>query len=197
VTEPGNPEPSKVAPGADLRTDLPGYEVYRDGELIAECGNIKDYWREDLVGFLSGSGSSLDPILAEANVAYRRVGNYITNIQCVPAGRFKGPISVSLRLFKGFQEAVRAIQISSRHPAVHGAPIHTGDPAAIGIKDITRPDYAARDTRPMQPDEIALFWASGSSDSYIARESKIPFMITHRATELFVTDRTVEELAIF
>jgi len=196
VTEPGNPHPSEtIAKGADLRTDLPRYRVFEHGKLIDEPTDIMEYWRDDLVAFLIGCSLSFDWLLEAANIQQRQVGVFTTNIQCRPAGPFHGPVLVSGRLLRGAQEAVRAAQISSRCPAVHGAPVHIGDPSVIGIKDITEPDMWKFGVIP-EPDEIPVFWACGVTPQAAAMEAKPPLMITHCPAHMFVTDRRSEEYAI-
>jgi len=185
VTEPGDPHPKLVAPEADLRTDLPKYRVFQDGALIDEPTDISNYWREDLVAFVMPAGRSFDWSLRAANIQYRVTGWYVSSIQCVPAGRFHGPMAVTHRLFKTSYDAVRAVQITSRHLSMHGPPIHIGDPAIIGISA----------PAPQEPGEISMCWGCGVAKP-VALESKVPFMITHCPSYLFVTDRLSEELAV-
>lgn len=195
VTEPGNPHPTMTAPEADLRTDLPKYRVFKDGQMIDEPIDITNYWRDDLVAFLIGCSLSFDWVLKAANIQYRLTGSYWSNIQCVPAGSFHGNMQVSTRLVKGTQDAVRAVQISSRYPLFHGPPVHFGDPAAIGIKDLYRPTVDRGFIAPQEPDEIAMHWGCGITPQLVAIESKVPFLISHSPGCLFVTDRRVEEFA--
>jgi uncharacterized protein YcsI (UPF0317 family) len=197
VTEPGNPEPRLMAPGADLRTDLPKYRVYQNGKLVDEPNDIMKYWRNDLVAFLIGCSNSFEWSLKAANVHFRLLGAYTSNIQCVPAGRFHGPVAVTCRLFKNGHDAVRAVQISSRLLKVHGPPLHIGDPARIGIKDLSQPDIFSFNLPPQEPDEIAMFWGCGVTPQTVALESKIPFIITHAPGYMFMTDRLTEELSAF
>ncbi|MFC1929367.1 D-glutamate cyclase family protein [Chloroflexota bacterium] len=199
VTDPGDPEPKQVAPGADLRTDLPKYSVYRDGKLIDEPNDITGYWRDDLVAFLIGcfeNGCGL--ALEAANIQFRWYGSYPATFSCVPAGRIHGPMMVSVRAFKNAQEAVRAIQISSRHPLMHGPPIHIGDPAEIGITlgkpDPFHPEKPA--VEPPKPGEVLLSFGCGLAGQTAALESKIPLVITHNPCHQFLTDRLPEELAL-
>ena len=197
VTEVGSPHPLSAAPDADLRTDLPRYQVYEYGKIIDEPISIIDYWRDDLVAFLTGCSASFDWALQASNVCYRSTGAYTTTIPCVPAGPFHANMVVSCRLFASTHDALRAIQITSRHIRVHGPPVHIGNPAAIGVKDICHPDriYFGEVT-PQQPSEIALFWACGATLRAVATEAKLPLMIVDYPTSVFVTDRLGEELAI-
>ena len=199
VTEPGNPHPKLMAPDADLRTDLPKYRVFKDGQLTDEPIDITNYWRDDLIAFLLGCSHSFDWALRAANIHYRKIGAYTTTIPCLPAGRFHGPMQVSCRLVKSY-DASRAVQISSRYRFAHGAPVHIGDPAIIGIKDLYKPDMqTVKDVKesitPQEPDEVAMFWGDGATPRNVAVESKIPFMITHgKGGYMFITDRLIEEL---
>lgn len=196
VTEPGNPHPTLVAPEADLRTDLPKYRIFREGQLIAEPTDITDYWRDDLVAFLLGCANGFDWSLRAANVQNRLIGAYTTNIQCIPAVHFRGPMVVSCRLAKGSHNAVRAVQISSRVLAQHGPPVHIGAPEIIGISDLYNPDQCNfGEIAPVQSDEIALFWGCGITPQSVALEAKVSLMITHCPAHMFVTDRLTEELA--
>ena len=196
VTEPGDPHPKLLAPDADLRTDVPRYRVFKEGKLIDEPTDIVQYWREDLVSFLLGCSYSFEWALKAAHVQFRLIGAFTSNIQCSPAGRFEGPIAVTLRLIKGTADAVRAVQISSRMPAVHGAPVHVGNPETIGIRDIYHADlFPHPDVEHQASDEIPVFWGCGITPQLVALRAKLPLMMTHRGGHMFVTDRPVESLA--
>jgi len=198
VTERGNPHPMLVAPEADLRTDLGKYRVFREGKVIDEPTDIIKYWRDDLVAFLIGCSVSFDWSLKASNISYRYIGDYTTNIQCFPAGRFHGPMVVSCRLFDGAHNAIRAIQISSRYPNVHGAPIGIGDPKALGIKNLYHPEWTGADKTiaPQKASEVALYWGCGCTPQLVAMESKVPFMITHLPGYMFITDKFSEDFAV-
>jgi uncharacterized protein YcsI (UPF0317 family) len=135
VTDPGSPEPAQTAPGADLSTDVPRYRIWRDGELVAEPLDASAHWRDDLVGFLVGCSFTFERALAAEGLPIRHVEQgvnvpmYRTWIDCTPAGRFSGPLVVSMRPMRPDQ-AIRATQVTSRYAPVHGAPIHVGEPAA-------------------------------------------------------------------
>ncbi len=197
VTDAGSPHPLKVAPDADLRKDLSSYFIYVNGELEAEVHDITSYWRDDLVAFLTGCSRPLDDVLTAAGVRFRLIGVYNTNVH-MKSGRFQGRMRVTCRLVKGGANAVRTVQIASRYPAFHGAPIHIGAPAYIGIRDLYHPDvFALSETiAPQEPDEVAMFWGCGMSLKSVAMESKPSLMITDGDAAMFVTDLTNEELAI-
>lgn len=199
VTEPGIPEPTKAAPGANLCFDVPRYRVYRNGELVEEPTQIDHLWNEDLVGFLLGCSFTFESAMLRANLPVRHleqgcnVPMYQTNIACTPAGSLQGPMVVSMRPLKPAQ-AIQAVQVTSRYPSVHGAPIHWGDPEAIGISDLMKPDFG--DAVPVHPDEIPVFWACGVTPQAMVMQTKPDFVITHSPGCMFVTDITDESLAV-
>jgi uncharacterized protein YcsI (UPF0317 family) len=191
VTEPGSAEPRQVAPGADLRTDLPRYRVYRHGEPVEEPTELQRWWQDDLVGFLLGCSFTFENALLEAGVPVRHIERgcnvpmYRTNLACQPAGVFRGPMVVSMRPLTPAQ-AIKAVQVCSRYPRAHGAPVHFGDPAAIGIRDLARPDFG--DPVEVRPGEVPVFWACGVTPQAVAMEVKPPLLITHQPGHMFVTD---------
>jgi uncharacterized protein YcsI (UPF0317 family) len=199
VTDPGEYHPKFSAPEADLRTDLPKYKVFKNGEIIDEPTDIIQYWEEDLVAFLLGCSTNFDYILRNAKVQYRYIGDHTTNIDCVPAGCFHGTMVVSTRLFKTSHDAVRAIQITSRNLAAHGPPIHIGNPEDIGIKDIYNPNMFSFDEpiQPIESNETIMSWACGVTPQICAVSSKVPFMISHFPGHMFVSDKLSEELSVF
>jgi len=198
VTDPGSPIVTQVADSADLRTDLARYCVYENGELAAEPEDITEYWRDDLVGFLIGCSYSFEEAMVQANIPLRHldedkiVSLYTTNVPCLPAGRFSGPMVVSMRPVKR-EQMVRAVQVTSRFPDTHGAPVHIGDPAAIGV-DLDDVVFGS-DRVEVKADEVPLFWGCGCTPQAVAIASKVDFMITHKAGHLFMTDVLSEEIA--
>jgi len=198
VLDTGSPHPIVTASGADLRTDLPRYRIYRHGELEAEVTEITDYWRDDLVAFLLGCSFTFEAALLAAGIPVRHIEErcnvpmYITNIECAPAGRFRGPMVVTMRPIP-VRKVVRAVQVTARYPRVHGAPVHMGSPSAIGIDDLSRPDFGAPVT--IREGEMPVFWACGVTPQVAAREAKPELMITHAPGHMFITDVRDEELA--
>ena len=199
VVEAGEVEPTQFAPDADLRNDVPLYRVYEYGEMVSEVTDISEFWRDDLVSFLMGCSFSFESALMNAGVSLRHVERgsnvsmYITNIDTQSAGVFSGPMVVSMRPIRR-DLIVRAVQVTSRFPAVHGAPIHIGDPGAIGIEDISRPDLG--DPTEFEEDEVPVFWACGVTPQAVAASSKPSLMITHSPGHMFITDKRDEDLAV-
>ncbi len=199
VTEAGSPVPRLTAPGADIRTDIPRYRIYRKGELTDEVTDISSFWRDDLVAFLLGCSFSFEAPMIEAGLEVRHITDhhnvpmYKTNIECVPAGVFHGPMVVSMRPMKP-ADAIRAVQITTRMPFVHGAPIHIGAPEAIGIHDIDKPDFG--EPSEIRPGEVPVFWACGVTPQAVAMAVKPEFMITHAPGHMFITDIPNASLAI-
>jgi uncharacterized protein YcsI (UPF0317 family) len=199
MSEPGNPHIPSLAADLDIRTDLPGYRVWKNGELIDEPADIREWWRDDVVVFVLGCSLSFEEALMAEGLPLRHVENrarvpmYRTNVPCTPAGHFSGPLVVSMRPLKP-AHAIRAIQITSRFPAVHGAPVHVGFPEAIGINDLSHPDYG--DPVDILPDELPVFWACGVTPQAVIAAAKPPFAITHSPGRMLVTDRKNAEMAI-
>lgn len=199
VCDAGSPEPTGVAPGADLRTDVPGYRIYEHGELTAEVRDLRAHWRDDLVAFLIGCSFTFEWALLEAGVRLKHVEEgsgvamYRTSLACRAAGDFHGPMVVSMRPIAG-TEVAKAIAVSSRYPGAHGAPVHVGDPAAIGIADIARPDYG--DAQAFAPGDVPVFWACGVTPQAVALACRPPIMITHQPGHMFITDLPNSALAL-
>ena len=192
VTDTGSPRPSTLAHDADLRTDLPRYRVLRDGELIDEPTDVTRYWRDDLVGFLLGCSFTFEWALAAAGLplAHQAQGvnvpMYVTNRRCVRAGPFQGPMVVSMRPFAP-PDIPRAVEISGRFPAMHGGPMHIGDPAALGIADLGTPDFG--DPVRIDQGEVPVFWACGVTPQAVARAARPSLAIFHAPGHMFITDR--------
>jgi uncharacterized protein YcsI (UPF0317 family) len=191
VTEPGSPEPTALAPGSDLRTDLPGYCVWHSGERVAEPEHLRDHWRDDLVSFLLGCSFTFETALLQAGLPVRHleegrnVPMYRTSIACRPAGIFRGPMVVSMRPMTAAQ-AIQASVICARYPRAHGAPVHFGDPTSLGIRDLDRPDFGEPVT--IRPGEVPVFWACGVTPQAVAQAARPPFLLTHKPGHMFLTD---------
>ncbi|USK52243.1 putative hydro-lyase [Bacillus sp. CMF12] len=199
VTEPGSPVPMLSAPNADIRTDLPKYRVYKNGELAEELSDITSYWNDDMVAFLIGCSFTFEDALLKNNIPIRHIEEnrnvpmYKTNIGCLGAGQFEGPMVVSMRPMTE-KEAIRAVQVTSRFPSVHGAPVHIGNPEAIGINNIQRPDFG--DPVTIKDGEVPVFWACGVTPQAVAMHVKPEIMITHAPGHMFITDLKNEEFSV-
>ncbi|MED5621309.1 putative hydro-lyase [Ideonella sp. BN130291] len=198
VSEPGVPQLPTLGADIDIRTDVPRYRVWRHGELVDEPTDITGLWRDDLVSFVIGCSFSFEQALLEAGLPLRHVesgGNvamFKTSIQCEPAGPFRGPMVVSMRPFKP-ADAIRAVQVTSRFPDVHGAPVHIGRPELIGIRDITAPDYG--DPIHVADDELPVFWACGVTPQAVVQAARPEFCITHAPGAMLITDLLNNQLA--
>jgi uncharacterized protein YcsI (UPF0317 family) len=190
VSDAGSPR-TALAPDADLRTDFPAYRIWRDGELVEETTDILGHWREDMVTFLIGCSFTFETPMLAAGIEVRHisaganVSMYVTDRECRPAGRIQGPLVVSMRPIPADQVA-EAVQISGRFPAVHGAPVHIGDPAGLGITDLAKPDFG--DPVEIRAGEVPVFWACGVTPQAAIMASRPPFAITHAPGHMFITD---------
>jgi uncharacterized protein YcsI (UPF0317 family) len=200
VGEPGEAKLPALGNDIDICTDVPRYRVWRDGVMVEEPTDISHLWSKDLVTFVIGCSFSFEQALLDAGLPLRHiqqnknVAMYRSNIATEAAGAFHGPMVVSMRPFKA-QDAIRAIQITSRFPDVHGAPVHMGDPAQIGIHDLSKPDYG--DAVDVLPDEIPVFWACGVTPQAAITQAKPAFCITHAPGAMLITDLLNHQLAIF
>lgn len=192
-TAPGDPAGLRVAPGADLRTDLPRYHVLRHGELAAEVDSLEEVWRDDFVAFLLGCSFSAENQLMRAGVRLRHlelgqgVPMFVTSLRCAPAGRFHGPVVVSMRPI-AVDQVDRAVEVTARLPLAHGAPVHIGDPAAIGVTDLNAPEWG--DAITVGPDEVPVFWACGVTPQAVLRTVRPEIAVTHAPGHMFITDLT-------
>lgn len=198
VSEPGDPRLPTLGADLDIRTDVPRYRVWRDGVLVEEPTDVSHVWQDDLVTFAIGCSFSFEEALVEDGIEIRHIScnsnvpMYRTNIACVPAGVFHGPMVVSMRPMKP-ADAIRAVQITSRFPSVHGAPVHIGLPEMIGVRDLGKPDYG--DPVPVAGDELPVFWACGVTPQSVIAEAKPPFCITHAPGCMLITDLRNSRLA--
>ena len=199
VMDVGNPEPRDLAPGADIRTDVPRYRVYRHGVPVDEVDSLQDYWRDDLVTFLLGCSFTFEHPLMDAGIRIRHlelgvnVPMFVTNQPCKAAGIFHGPMVVSMRPIPQ-EQVIRTVQITSRFPAVHGAPLHIGNPMVLGICDLNKPDFG--DAVPVAPGEVPVFWACGVTPQAVMMQAKPELALTHAPGHMFITDRREHEFAI-
>ncbi|GAB1824127.1 putative hydro-lyase [Herbidospora sp. RD11066] len=198
-----NPKPCPILdvgdPGAtslpifagDLRTDLPGYVVYENGAPVAEVTDVSRFWRDDLVPFLIGCSFTFEDALIREDIPVRHVEMalnvpmYRTSVPCRPAGRLSGPLVVSMRPIPAARVA-DAVRVTARYPQVHGAPVHIGDPAGLGIDDLGAPDFG--DPVEVRPGEVPVFWACGVTPQAAVMAAGIPFAIGHAPGHMAITD---------
>lgn len=198
-SEPGETGLPALGRDIDVRTDVPSYRVWRDGELVDEPAELHRWWRPDLVTFAIGCSYSFEEALLAEGLPVRHIERgcavpmFRTDIPTVPAGRFHGPTVVSMRPMRP-AEAIRAVQVTSRFPGVHGAPVHLGMPERIGIVDLDRPDYG--DPVPVGADELPVFWACGVTPQAVVAASRPAFCITHAPGRMLVTDLRNSALAV-
>lgn len=199
VSDPGSTFFPGFGDDLDIRTDVPRYRVWRNGEMIDEVANVSSYWRDDLVSFAIGCSFSFEEALVAEGLDVRHIScasnvpMYRSNIATQSAGPFHGPLVVSMRPFKP-AAAIRAIQLTSKFPSVHGAPVHLGDATQIGIVDLNKPDYG--DPVEVRAGEIPVFWACGVTPQAVLMASKPEFCITHAPGYMLVTDKLNAQLAI-
>ncbi len=197
--KPGNPTIPELGRDLDIRTDIPKYRVWRRGELIAEPADVRDYWRDDLVAFVLGCSFSFEEALVENDIEIRHqtcgsnVPMYRTSIATKPSGPFHGPMVVSMRPMSP-ADAIRAVQITSRFPSVHGAPVHIGLPELIGIKDLSQPDYG--DPVEVKRTELPVFWACGVTPQAVIATVKPEFCITHAPGSMLISDLKNTHLSV-
>ena len=200
VSEAGSPVLPALCAGLDVRTDLPRYRVWEHGKLVGSPTNVTSMWRDDLVSFVIGCSFSFEEALLQNDIPLRHIAcgcnvpMYRTNIATRSAGRFHGPLVVSMRPMKP-ADAIRAIQVTTRLPAVHGAPVHIGFPEAIGVSDLGKPDYG--DAVPIEAGELPVFWACGVTPQAAIAAAKPPFAITHAPGCMLVTDLKNNQLSLF
>jgi uncharacterized protein YcsI (UPF0317 family) len=182
----------------DIRTDIPQYRVWKKSKIIDEPLDIRKYWNEDLVTFILGCSMSFELPLIEEGIELQHITNntivpmYQTSIDCIPAGQFSGKLVVSMRPLNS-SDAIKSIVISSQYPAVHGSPVHLGDPEQIGIKDIMKPEYGDP-PRELKKNEIPVFWACGVTPQSVLEKSKPDFCITHAPGKMLITDKLNSDL---
>lgn len=191
VSDTGDPALRTLGRDVDVRTDLPGYYVYRAGQLVDAPEDITAHWRADFVAFALGCSFTFEHALMAAGIPMwhithdRTVPMFRSNIATTPAGPFGGPMVVSMRAIAADQVA-RVASICQNFPAAHGAPVHVGDPAEIGIADLNTPQWG--DPAPVGPGEVPVFWACGVTPQVAVMEAKLPICITHKPGHMLITD---------
>lgn len=191
VLDEGSRYTKYMADRADIATDIPKYRIYRNGELAEEVTDISAYWQEDFVSFLIGCSFSFEGELLDAEVPIRHIEQgrnvpmFLTNIPCEPAGIFHGNMVVSMRPIP-YKQVIRAVTATAAMPKVHGAPVHIGDPAQIGIVDIGKPDFG--DSVEIHDGDVPVFWPCGVTPQAAIMTAKPELAITHAPGHMFLTD---------
>lgn len=196
VSEPGSPHLPALGADLDIRTDVAGYRVFRrEEDGYRSAADLLDIWRDDLVTFVLGCSFSFEDAILRAGIrlahveAGRNVPMYVTSLQTSPSGPFGGPVVVSMRAFSA-ADAIQAVLLSDRYRLAHGAPVHFGDPAEIGIADLSRPDFG--DPPNLRPGEIPVFWACGVTPQMAIRQARPEIAITHEPGHMLVTDLSAD-----
>ncbi len=188
---PGSKALPSLGEDIDICRDIPSYRVYVNGELVDSVPDVSDFWRDDLIAFAIGCSFSFEEALISNGLEIRNISEgknvpmYRTSIQTTPVGRFHGSMVCSMRPFVA-ADAIRAVQICSRFPSVHGAPVHIGNPDLIGIADLAKPDYG--DPVQVREGEEPVFWACGVTPQAVVEQSKPPFCIAQGPGDMLVTD---------
>ena len=200
VSEPGDPSLPMLGEGIDIRSDVGAYRVFENGNAVDEVFDIADIWRDDLVTFILGCSFSFEEALMQAGLPIRHiemgvvVPMYTTNIETTPTGPFRGRTVCTMRPYTP-ANAIRAIQITSRFPNVHGAPLHFGDPSAIGIANLDEPEFGGERVD-FHENEVPVFWACGVTPQVVMENAKPPFCVTHKPGRMLITDRSNAEMAV-
>lgn len=191
VSDTGNPMMTTLGHDIDIRTDVPAYNIYRNGRLEDEATEITGLWTDDMVAFALGCSFTFEHAVQQAGIKLWHIDNNTTvpmfrsGFQTVPAGRFGGPMVVSMRAIPSGQ-VDRVAGIARRFPLAHGAPVHVGDPAAIGIRDLARPDWG--DAAPVDAGQVPVFWACGVTPQVAIERARLPLCITHKPGHMLITD---------
>ncbi|WP_299847997.1 putative hydro-lyase [uncultured Roseovarius sp.] len=191
VSDTGNPMMFTLGEDIDIRTDVPLYNIYRDGRLDATVTDITEFWRDDFVAFALGCSFTFENALQQAGIRLWHIDNNTTvpmfrsGIDTVPAGPFSGKMVVSMRMVPE-ERVTQAAEISRKYPLAHGAPVHWGDPAEIGIDDLSRPDWG--DPAPIQDGHVPVFWACGVTPQVAIENAGLPICITHKPGAMLITD---------
>jgi uncharacterized protein YcsI (UPF0317 family) len=186
----GSPHPLRLAPDADIRSDLPGYWIHEQGR-VTRVEDLRSHWRDDLVAFLLGCSFSFEHALMRAGIGIRHleqrvtVPMYVTNLECRPVGRLSGPMVVSMRPLR-VADLERVFEICAQFPGAHGEPVHVGDPAAIGIADLNQPDFG--EPVPLRSGEVPAFWGCGVTPQVVLARSGCPWFASHEPGRMFVSD---------
>lgn len=191
ASDTGDPLLFTLGHSIDIRTDVPAYDIYRNGQLDGSVTDLGDLWSDDLVAFALGCSFTFEHALVAAGIDLWHISNNVTvpmfrsSLETIPAGPFRGPMVVSMRMIPD-DRVEDAVSISARYPLAHGAPVHVGDPSAIGIADLSSPDWG--DAVPVEAGHTPVFWACGVTSQAIIRSAGLPLLITHKPGHMLITD---------
>ncbi|MGH1428674.1 MAG: putative hydro-lyase [Arenicella sp.] len=191
VSEPGVAEIPVLGECLDIRRDIPEYHVFEQGEFTKAVSDIEAYWQDDSVAAVFGCSFSFELALQNAGINIRNldlglnVSMYDTNIALKSTEHFSGNMVVSMRPFKKSQ-IDQVIKVTETFTKSHGAPVHIGDPAEIGIENIHQPEYGA--AVPLEDDDVLVFWGCGVTTQRVLRRAKLPLLITHAPGKMLVAD---------
>lgn len=194
IVDPGTTTLRTLAPGADVRTDMAKYRVIKNGKIIAEPNNVLEHWSSDYVGFLIGCSCSFDWVMREAGIPDRGLATWVTNVDCKPAGVYRSKLWVSVRPVHHTQVSLAA-QLSSRFPAFHGAPVHYGDPAVLGVDFKKRESFPGAKPFEVKEDEVAVYWACSITPTQAALDSGLDMIVSYPGM-MIMTDVLARTMAI-
>jgi uncharacterized protein YcsI (UPF0317 family) len=191
VSDTASPMMHTLGRDIDIRTDIPSYTIYRDGEPAGAASDISDLWRDDMVAFALGCSFTFDCALMADGISLQHIERnitvpmYRTMLPAVAAGPFGGGLVVSMRPIRR-ADVDRAVEISGHYPQAHGSPIHIGDPGEIGIDDLDSPDWGEPCT--FSSDEIPVFWGCGVTPQNAVLRARPALCITHTPGCMLITD---------
>ncbi|PZW50993.1 uncharacterized protein YcsI (UPF0317 family) [Humitalea rosea] len=190
----GDPTLPMLGSGIDVRTDVPSYLSHVPGERAHRLPDLKRNWQADLVPFAVGCWFGAEAALLNAGIRVRDAelgvqgALFRSDRKAVTVGRFAGPLVVSMRPFR-IADIPRVIDITARLPRCHGAPLHRGDPAVLGIEAPCNPDWG--EPMPLEPGEDWLYWGCGLTALTALEAAGVPFA-SHAPGAMLVTDLTEE-----
>lgn len=170
---------------SDIRTDLSGYKIYKNGVYTESLPDLLWHPWKDMVSFYLGCSFSFDSKLTESGIELKQLGLYTSNIKCKPVGIFQPNMVVSMRAVPKHLVST-ALAATINHDYCHGAPIHIGRPEDIGIQSVEESDIGFPVT--LGKDEVPCFWACGITSAHALVSAKLPISFSHSPGCMFVTD---------
>lgn len=192
IGEAGEPGLRGLGDGIDIRTDVPKYFIYEAGVLSSSTKDISELWQEDFVTFAIGCSFTFEAALIAAGYRLKHVEANLTvpmfrtNLMTQEAGRFHGPMVVSMRAFPRHQME-DVVAVTEKFPHAHGGPVHVGDPSVIGIEDLGNPNWG--DPTELGTDDVPAFWACGVTPQVAIENARPPICITHAPGRMLICDK--------